>query len=160
MIITSDFVFLGMPKTASCWVAKILSKNLTMVYPTKSLKQHGGFKDIPDRFNHLPKFGGIREVDSWCKSAYDHFIPWVKRESIPKGYERFYHEVEKHGIHLEALYNSELHRMFGHKTAILRFEYIRDDLYNYLDDHITHISGELEDDIFYMPPINEDNYFG
>jgi hypothetical protein len=67
MIVTDHFVYIHTSRTAGTFLNKLIMEN---VPGAQMIRYHGHLRDLPEKFDHLPVIGFVRNPWDWYVSMY------------------------------------------------------------------------------------------
>lgn len=167
MILTRDFVFIHLPKTGGTFIRRVMERHAPKEWQTKIYEGHPTVEDIPESHRQLPVIGAIRNPWSFYVSWYA-FL-----KSKVDDYE-YFNQVSKGGTldfqtTLRNVMNTEPVKSSGwggytyfidftyreklHSTRYIRFENLREDFVEALDECTT-VPDDLRKALLETPKIN------
>ncbi|MHC4903184.1 MAG: hypothetical protein ACYTGD_16150 [Planctomycetota bacterium] len=89
MLISKEFVFIHIPKTAGDFIKKVCQAHFGDDYFVKhDLKKHGPARDLPEPYRDLPVFALVRNPWDWYVSWYHYLMgsgrPQAHRDRVEK----------------------------------------------------------------------------
>ncbi len=72
MICSNHFVYIHLPKTGGNFLRDVLARYAPDSWGIRTIDDHPSIRMVPDEYNHLPKFGFVRNPYDWYVSWHHH----------------------------------------------------------------------------------------
>jgi hypothetical protein len=158
VFITSEFLFIHIPKTGGIFVTRVLERHFE---PVVEMPHHVPLERAPERYKGLPALAFVRNPWDWYVSYYEFARrPWVTKVALAaearEGFAPFLHSAAAHVVPrtgkpgLASNYLS----WAADATFVGRFENLRTDLMEFLRQSSATHSAALENDVLHDPVRN------